>query len=135
MIFKWICNLYHCPEVDLFATRFNTQLPGFVSPIPDQEAWEYNTLAISWESLNAYAFPCLSTSSASEDHSHDAVTSALVAPYWPARSWLTVLVNLRKGRHHPLPFQRYLLLQPHSSLLQPLPETLHLCVWFISRCP
>ena len=33
-IFPAICNRWHIPQVDLFATRFNNKLPQFVSPVP-----------------------------------------------------------------------------------------------------
>ena len=33
-VFKAICNRWHQPQVDLFATRFNNKLPQFVSPGP-----------------------------------------------------------------------------------------------------
>ena len=38
-VFQAICNRWHQPEVDLFATRFNNKLPQFVSPVPDPQAW------------------------------------------------------------------------------------------------
>ena len=33
-VFQAICNRWHQPQIDLFATRFN-KLPLFVSPVPD----------------------------------------------------------------------------------------------------
>ncbi|XP_046580425.1 probable C-mannosyltransferase DPY19L1 [Haliotis rubra] len=56
-IFRTIIYPISRPSVDLFATRFNSQLPRFVSPIPDPLAWDHDALAIPWEGLNAYAFP------------------------------------------------------------------------------
>ena len=38
-VFQAICDLWHQPQVDLFATRFNNKLPQFVSPVPDPQAW------------------------------------------------------------------------------------------------
>ena len=46
--------------MDLFATRFNHKLPSFVSPVPDQRAWAVDALSLSWEQMNAYAFPPVS---------------------------------------------------------------------------
>ena len=37
-VFQAICSRWHRPQVDLFATRFNNQLPLFVSPVPDHLA-------------------------------------------------------------------------------------------------
>ena len=36
--FQAICNRWHQPQVDLFATRFNNKLAQFVSPVPDPQA-------------------------------------------------------------------------------------------------
>ena len=56
-VFKAICNRWHRPQVDLFATRFNNKLPQFVSPVPDPQAWAVDALSLSWEGLDPYAFP------------------------------------------------------------------------------
>ena len=56
-VFKAICSLWHQPQVDLFATRFNNKLPQFMSPVPDLQAWAVDALSLSWENLDPYAFP------------------------------------------------------------------------------
>ena len=56
-VFKALCNRWHQPQVDLFATRFNNKLPQFVSPVPDPRAWAVDALSLSWEDLDPYAFP------------------------------------------------------------------------------
>jgi len=43
--------------VDLFATRLNTKLPIFISPVPDPLALDVDALSVSWEGMTAYAFP------------------------------------------------------------------------------
>lgn len=42
--------------LDLFATRWNTQLPAFLS-FPDQNPLAVEGLSISWNSMHAKAFP------------------------------------------------------------------------------
>ena len=44
-------------QVDLFATGLNHNLPLYVSPVPDQQAWNIDVLSISRSSLVAYAYP------------------------------------------------------------------------------
>ena len=61
-MFKRICTKWFTPQVDLFATRLNHKLPLYVSPVPDQNAWNINALNISWSSLVAYAYPPTTTS-------------------------------------------------------------------------
>ena len=38
-VFDLLCQTWHCPQVDMFATRYNCKLAKFVSPIPDPNAW------------------------------------------------------------------------------------------------
>ena len=56
-VFKQISKIWESPQVDLFATRLNTKLPLYVSPIPDPQAWAVDALNIPWENLVAYAYP------------------------------------------------------------------------------
>ena len=50
VVFRWLMQTVpYPPLVDLFATRFNNQLPLFVSPIPDPLAVAYDALASSWK--------------------------------------------------------------------------------------
>ena len=45
---KIISKFQFQPEVDVFASRLNAQLPVFVSCYPDPEAMHINTFSISW---------------------------------------------------------------------------------------
>ena len=56
-VFKQICQKWFAPHVDLFATHLNHKLPLYVSPVPDQKAWDIDALNINWMSLTAYAYP------------------------------------------------------------------------------
>jgi hypothetical protein len=44
------------PQIDLFATRL-TELPLFVSPVPDPLAVNVDALTLDWTGPDAYAFP------------------------------------------------------------------------------
>ena len=55
-VFREICQVWHKPMVDLFATSLNAKLPTYVSPVPDNKAWQIDALNISWEALDTYAF-------------------------------------------------------------------------------
>ena len=39
-VFKQICQNWFTPHVDLFATHLHQKLPMYVSPVPDQHAWD-----------------------------------------------------------------------------------------------
>ena len=58
-VFHLICNRWHLPQIDLFATRFNKP-PQFVSPVPDSLVLVMDALSMLWEDLEAYAFPPVS---------------------------------------------------------------------------
>ena len=50
-------DLWFTPHVDLFATRLNHKVPLYVSPVPDQNAWDIDALNKNWLGLTAYAYP------------------------------------------------------------------------------
>ena len=55
-VFEQICHKWFTPHVDLFAT-LDPKLPLYMSPVPDQHAWDIDALNINWSSLMAYAYP------------------------------------------------------------------------------
>ena len=56
-VFNLLVQTWHRPQVDMFATRYNCKLAQYVSPVPDPNAWAVDTLTVSWENLDMYAFP------------------------------------------------------------------------------
>ena len=46
--------------MDLFASKWNAQLPIFVSWRPQPNSWRVNAFNLSWSSLMGYAFPTFS---------------------------------------------------------------------------
>ena len=56
-VFQTICSRWHQPQNDLFATRFNSKLPLFVSLVPDPLATAVDAHSLPWEDLDAYTFP------------------------------------------------------------------------------
>ena len=83
-------------QVDMFATRYNCKLTKFVSPVPDPNAWAVDTLTVSWENLDMYAFSPVSllgkVVSKLADHLYKTVI--LIAPGWPNMLWFWDLVDL-----------------------------------------
>ena len=45
------------PHVDLFATHLDHKVPFYVSPVPDQHAWDIDAQNIISLGLTAYAYP------------------------------------------------------------------------------
>ena len=56
-VFKQICLKWFTPHVDLFATHLNRKVPLYVSPVPDQNAWDIDALNINWSGLTSYVDP------------------------------------------------------------------------------
>ena len=52
-VFNLLCQTWHLPQVDMFATRYNCKLTKFVSPVPDPNAWAVDALTVSWEDLES----------------------------------------------------------------------------------
>ena len=55
-IFHKICQIWHRPMVDMFATKMNNKLPLYVSPVPDPNAMVVDALNISWEAIDGYTY-------------------------------------------------------------------------------
>ncbi|XP_067677661.1 uncharacterized protein [Haliotis asinina] len=121
--FRQICCQHGRPLVDLFATSFNHQLPTYVSPVPDPQAWAVDAMSLSWEGLDVYAFPppVLLTDVVAKIRLTQNLRLLLVAPWWLARSWFPDLRRLASGDPYKLPEWQHLLQHPHSRQLHPDP--------------
>ena len=57
-VFQRICQvLVHRPEIDLFASTLNFQLPKYCARCRDPKAWKVDALSFRWSGLLLYAFP------------------------------------------------------------------------------
>ena len=69
--------------------RINNKLPKFVSPVPDPQAWAADSLSLSWEGLDPYAFPPVAilfiVMEKLQDYSYSRII--LIAPGWPNMPW------------------------------------------------
>ena len=88
-VFIAICNRWHQPSVDLFATRINNKLPQFVSPVPDPQAWAVDALNLAWEDMDPYAFlPAAILGKVVEKlQDYPCSRMMLIAPGWPNMPW------------------------------------------------
>ena len=123
-VFDHLCARWHAPQVDLFATRYNHKLPKFVSPVPDPQAWKVDALSLSWESLDAYAFPPVSLMGkvVSKILDQGVRRLVLIAPGWPNMPWFWDLVNMSVQVPLSLPQVENLLTQPFNQCPQRSPR-------------
>ena len=130
-VFNQICHCWHQPTVHLFATKLNHQLPMYVSPVPDSQAWETDALNISWEGLDAYVFcPVALIPQVIQKMTTYRCRIIIIAPGWPGTSWFWDLVDLStKLPRHPLWVN--LLTQPFSNRLHNNLAYLNLHAWHL----
>ena len=88
-VFAQILGLAPDLELDLFATRINTQLDRFLSPFPDPLAVGVDALTAPWPQTGLlYAFPPqVLIPQLLVRFCRERVMMVLVAPAWPRQPW------------------------------------------------
>ena len=123
-----ICQHFNvCLDVDLFSSRFNNQLPCYVTWKYDPCAFAVDAFTISWNALNIYLFPpfCLLTRVLQKLREDKVDMALLIAPLWRAQPWYPMILQLLVAPP---------LLLPPNSLVghsNPFPN-LKLTAWIIS---
>ena len=132
-VFQTICRTWHTPQLDLFATRFNTKLSQFVSPVPDPSAWAVDALSLSWENLDPYAFPptALLNRVLSKIRDNPCRRVILIAPGWPKMPWFWDLVEMAAQVPLCLPQVPDLLTQPFNRVPHDNLSNLNLHAWLL----
>ena len=132
-IFQQICNQWHRPQVDLFATRFNHKLPQFVSPVPDSLAIAVDALTLQWGDLDAYAFPPTAILGKVVEKLLDSPCKRLIliALGWPNMPWFWDLVTMSSQVPLCLPNLPNLLTQPFNQIPHRNLTTLNLHAWLL----
>ena len=132
-VFQAVCSMWHQPQVDLFATRFNNKLPQFVSPVPDPQAWAVDALSLSWEDLDPYAFPPAAILGKVVEKLQDYPCNRiiLIAPGWPNMPWFWDLVAMSSQIPLCLPNIPNLVSQPFNQVLHRNLSNLNLHAWLL----
>ena len=93
------------PNLDLFATRFNTRCVTFVPLTPDHRALFTDALAMNWEEIFAYAFPPqqIFLQILQIFRQTNQCRLILVASFWPKQTWFVYLQRLTQEKPIPLP--------------------------------
>ncbi|KAK3881370.1 hypothetical protein Pcinc_014187 [Petrolisthes cinctipes] len=96
-IFKLLCDRFYTPDIDLFASRLNAQVPTYVSWKPDPIAAYTNAFTISWNNKNGslYAFPPFSIiGKMLKKIREDEASVISILPLWPTQSWFPLALKL-----------------------------------------
>ena len=110
--------IWHRPQIDLFATRFNNKLPLFVSLVPDPLASAVDALSLPWEDLDAYTFPPATILGKVVEKLQDSPCKRiiLIAPGLPNMPWFWDLVAMSCKIPISLPNLPNLLTQPFNQI-------------------
>ena len=133
-VFQQVARRFAPIQVDLFATRINTQLAQYISWKPDPFAMAMDALMTSWTNLQGYAFPpfCLFGRCLQKIASEQA-TVFLIAPVWVHQPWYPAVLDALVEIPVLLPLSDSLLLdpfnQPHPLVLS---HALKLAAWIVS---
>ena len=126
-VFTQLCDQLGNPELDLFASRLNAQLPKYISWKPDPEATSVDAFKANWNQWYFYAFPpfCL-IGRCLQKIDHDEAQGILIVPKWPTQSWFPRLLQMLVDDPIVLPQIPNLLTQPASGEFHPLIMNNHL---------
>ena len=132
-VFKTLCDRWDQPQIDLFATRFNNKVPQFVSPVPDTTATAVDALSLSWEELDAYAFPPTAILGKVVDKLQDTLCMRIIiiALGWPNMPWFWDLVAISSQIPLSLPLLPNLLTQPFNQIPHTNLSNLNLHAWLL----
>ena len=129
-MFKQICLKWFTPRVDLFATCLNHKVPLYVSPVPDQNAWDIDALNINWSGLTAYAYPPTALlHRVIQKIRQPSCLVIVITPGWSGMPWLWDLVQPSTEILLQLPVSRTLLKQFHNYVFHSNPQHLNLHAW------
>lgn len=132
-IFRRIHLLVPQLSVDLFATRLNTQLPRFVSPCPDPQAWQIDAFSMDWDDLTAYAYPPTKLiPEVLRKLRRSTMRLYLVAPLWTNQAWYPEVLDLLFDLPLELPPWKRMLKQPMTEVYHHSPGLMSLHVWPLS---
>ena len=88
-LFYFICNnLNFYPNIDLFASSLNSQLPCYMSYRPDPGSTAIDSFLEDWSDLHFYAFPpFIIIPRVLQKIHHERATGILIVPDWPSQPW------------------------------------------------
>ena len=121
-IFEIIDYLFGPHDIDLFASKLNSQLKRYYSYLPDEIAEVIDAFTTQWTDNNYYCFPPFSLiSRILQRLKADKTDMTLVVPLWPTQHWFPQLLHSIVNNSFIIPIQDRLLYQPKQpSVVHPL---------------
>ncbi|CAG2238902.1 unnamed protein product [Mytilus edulis] len=132
-IFCDICELWGEPQIDLFASRLNSQLKLFCSWKPDPDASFIDAFSIDWSDFKCYLFPPFSLlGRCVQKILKNKTTVILVAPLWPTQAWFTLMTQMLIDTPILVMARKDILTLPYKDTVHPLNKTLNLMICHVS---
>lgn len=133
-IFKKITVCFFVPEIDLFGSRLNHQVPLYVSRDPDPGSMAVGAFWQSWGRWKSFIHPSVVLLSCIIPKVRQGkATTLLVAPNCPGQPWYPELCQMLIDHPLQLPIKESLLTLPfRPGMSHPLWRSLRLTVWAIS---
>jgi hypothetical protein len=133
-LYQSLWDLWGIPEIDMFATAENHKLPRYISPFPDNQAWEVNAMSLDWTGLQGYCFPPTGIlEKVLLKIQKEECIMTVICPLWMGQSWHYLLPLLSVDYPRRLPLWDNLLQQ--RGELHPNPQVLLLHAWKLSKSP
>ena len=135
-IVSQIFEIWGTPELDMFATRINTQLPRFAAWHPDPDAEIINAFSCDWSQCYFYGFPCFSLiPRCLAKLRQDRGECILIAPVWTSQSWFPTMMEMMTETPYLLPKRENLLTLPGTRKIHPLHKKMTLMACRLSGKP
>ena len=121
-VFEAICDKFGMPDIDMFASRINSQLPGYYAWRPDPGALAIDAFQQHWDKTLRYAFPPFSIiARVLQKVELEGATIILVFPIWPTQAWFPRALKMTIDTPYLLP-QESLTLPQNPAKKHPLPK-------------
>ena len=127
VIFKNIIKTFGTPDMDLFASNINKQLPVYVSWHPEPESWAVDAFTFNWRNKYFYIFPPFSLiGKVLAKISREQTRAILVLPDWPSQHWYPRLKKMAVQMIEIKPRTNNLQLAHNNAAVHPLSKNLKL---------
>ena len=136
-IFSKLVAKFGRPDIDLFASRLNHQLPTYVSYQPDPDSSYIDAFKMSWKGKFIYAFPPFSMiwPMLSKIRRDRVWRALIITPMWPTQSWFTALEKMRLKNVTISRISSSKLTLPGTSDKHPMGRKLKLQAALCTGCP
>ena len=133
-VFENICVRWEKPDIDLFASRLNAQIPNYCSWQPDPYCSYVDAFTLNWQSLgNIFVFPPFSLlGRCLQKIREERAVGIVVAPLWTTQPWFSRLMELLVETPVIIYKKRGLLTLPGTDLEHPLIRKLKLVACKVS---